>query len=390
MDVRYGTFNIQHSTFNIPRNPMSDDLSIQGTLAETTVPDLFRSLVRSSETAIVSLDAIGRTDAVYFKDGKVIFASSSDPDMGLGEILLRTGELDLKQYNHAMERLVVSRRMGALLVELGYLQPDELMRAAEHQASAIVLNAMSYRTGSYTIEFTSSFPDEIVALPLATERLLLDGVHRIEYWSLVTRGLGRMTRMFEQTPGADTRGYSIELNDDEAHVLTLLAQPGTVEDLCGRSYLPNFITCRTLWALLTVDLIRDAESGAVDERRGAEESEYELAALVERYNTAFQKLYALMFQKIGDHAYDFIDRVVLRVSPETMPYLSGMNLVVNEARVDFDQLLNNLIASGSEDHDGVVHTVLNELLYGWLVEVREFGPEMENEVTRVAKSLGKR
>jgi hypothetical protein len=382
------TFNIQHLTFLVSRMS-ADDLSIQGTLAETTVPDLFRSLVRSSETAYVSLDAIGRTDAIYFKDGKIIFASSSDPDMGLGEILLRGGEIDLHQYSHAMERLVVSRRMGALLVELGYLQPDELMRAAERQASAIVLNAMSYRTGSYTIEFSGEFPEGTLTLPLQTERLLLDGVHRIEYWSLITRGIGRMTRMFEQTPGADTRSYSLELTDDEAHVLSLLGQPGTVEDVCGRSYLPNFVTCRTLWALLTVDLIRDAASEAVDERRGAEESEYELAALVEKYNSAFQKLFALMFQKIGDHAYDFIDRVVLHVSPETMPYLSGMNLVVNEARVDFDQLLNNLIASGSRDHESVVHAVLNELLYGWIIEVREFGPEMENEVTKVAKTVGR-
>ena len=97
-----------------------------------------------------------------------------------------------------------------------------------------------------------------------------------------------------------------------------------------------------------------------------------------------------MFQKIGDHAYDFIDRVAIHLSPETMPYLSGMNLVANEARVDFDQLLNNLIASGSRDHQSVVHNVINELLYGWIVEVREFGPEMENEVARVAKALGKR
>src|SRR5205085_1972387 len=45
---------------------MSDDLSIQGTLAETTVPDLFRSLVMSGETGIVSLEAIGRNDTIYF------------------------------------------------------------------------------------------------------------------------------------------------------------------------------------------------------------------------------------------------------------------------------------------------------------------------------------
>jgi len=43
---------------------MSEELSIQGTLAETTVPDLFRSLIRSSETAIVSLEGLGRTDVI--------------------------------------------------------------------------------------------------------------------------------------------------------------------------------------------------------------------------------------------------------------------------------------------------------------------------------------
>ena len=366
---------------------MSEGLSIQGTLAETTVPDLFRSLLRSSETGVVSLDAIGRTDAIYFNEGKIIFASSSDPDMGLGEILLRNGEVNLQQYDQAMERLVVSRRIGALLIELGYLQPDELIRSVERQTSAIVLNAMSYRTGSYTIEFTSEFPDEIIALPLMTERLILDGVHHIEYWSLITRGLGRLTRLLEQVPGADTRSYSLELNDEESHVLSLLTQPGTIEEVCAHSYLSNFATCRTLWGLLSVNLIQDAESAAVDERRAADETEYELAGLVERYNEAFQKIFSLVFQKIGDHIYDFMDRVLLHVSPETLPYLSGMNMV-NEARVDFDQLLTNLVSSGSADHATVVHNVLDELLTGWLYEVKsEFGVDVENEVIRVARKV---
>src|SRR5512141_2622928 len=100
---------------------MSDDLSIQGALAETTVPDLFRSLVRSAETAVVSLDTAGRNDVIYFSDGRIIYASSTDPDLGLGEILLRNGEINLQQYNNAMERIVVARRMGAVLVELGYI-----------------------------------------------------------------------------------------------------------------------------------------------------------------------------------------------------------------------------------------------------------------------------
>jgi hypothetical protein len=308
--------------------------------------------------------------------------------MGLAETLLRMGELNIQQYNTAMERLVVARRIGALLCELGYLKPDELTRAAERQASAIVLDAMSYRTGAYTIEFTSEFPEGIIMLPLATERLILDGVRRIEYWSLITRGVGRPDRVLEQVPGADTRTFQLELTDDESHVLNLFADPQSVEDLCARSYLSNFQTFRTVWGLLAVNLIQDAEVAVVDEKRAAVETEYELEALVEKYNTVFQSVFGLVFRKIGDHVYDFMDRVVLHISPETMPYLSGTSFV-NEGRIDFDQLLNNLYASGSSNHGRVVQAVLNELLYGWVYEVKaEFsGQPLESEVIRLAESV---
>ena len=369
---------------------MSDDgLRIQGTLAETTVPDLFRSLLRSGETGIVSLEAIGRNDVIYFIDGKITFASSSDPDMGLGEVLLRGGELSLHQYNHAIDRLVVARRLGALLCELGYLQPEELMRAVERQACAIVLNTVGYRTGSYTIEFTSEseFPPDIVALSLNTERLILDGVQTIEFWSLITRGLGRLERVLQHVPGADTRAYSLELTDEESHVFSLLAEPGTVEDICSRSYLSNFSTCRTLWALLSVNLVAEAEGSAISEQRAAAETEYELEGLVERYNRMYEVIFRLVFQRIGDSIYDFMDRVIIHLSGETTPYLSGMNLV-NDARVDFDQLLNNVIASGSGDHPALIQKILDELLYGWICEIKaEFGPEMGAEVVTMTKML---
>ena len=64
---------------------MSEELSIHGVIAETTVPDLFRSIIRSSETAQVQLEGVDRTDTIYFNEGRIVFASSSDPDMGLDQ-----------------------------------------------------------------------------------------------------------------------------------------------------------------------------------------------------------------------------------------------------------------------------------------------------------------
>ena len=364
---------------------MSDDLSIQGTLAETTVPDLFRSLIRSSETAIVALEAGPRTDTIYVNEGKIVFASSTDPDMGLAEVLLASGELTLDQYNSANERVTTPRRMGALLCDLGYIKPEELIRSIERQASAIVLNAVRFRSGNYTIEFSSQFPDDILTRPLSTERLILDGVKGIEFWSLVSRGIGRVSRVLEPTK---SMSYALELEEEESHVLNLFDEAAKISDICARSYLPNFATCRTIWGLMSVNLLQDAESEALTEKRAAVESEYELEGLVERYNGAYQAIYGIVFQKIGDHVYDFMDRVVLHLSPETLPYLSGMNFI-NEGRVDFDQLFNNMIASGSTDHTPIVHNVLNELLYGWILEVKsEFGgTSLERDIVALVNTL---
>lgn len=367
---------------------MSDELSIQGAIGETTVPDLFRSLIRSSETAIVTLEAGPRRDAIYVNEGKIIFASSNDPDMGLAEVLLRSGEINLQQFSAAMERMVTPRRMGPLLVELGYIKPEELIRSIERQASTIVLNSMRYRTGSYTIEFTATFPEDMLTLTLSTERLMLDGISGIEFWSLITRGIARFDRVLEQVRSADARSYTLELTEEESHVLNLFSEPATVDDICARSYLSNFATCRTIWGLMSVNLLQDAETDVVTEKRAAEESEYELEDLVERYNTAYQAIFGVVLEKIGDHVYDFMDRVVLHLSPETVPYLSGMTFI-NEGRIDFDQLFNNLIKSGSQNHTAVVHNVLNELLYGWILEIKsEFGgTSLEREVVALVNNL---
>ncbi|HVT04833.1 MAG TPA: DUF4388 domain-containing protein [Thermoanaerobaculia bacterium] len=366
---------------------MSDDLSIQGTLAETTVPDLFRSLLRTGETGIVSLEASGRHDNVYIREGKIIFATTSDSDLGLAEVLLQSGDLNLHQYITAVEDVTTQKRLGSVLCERGYLKPEELVRAMERQVAIIVMDALGFRTGSYTIDFGSDFPNEILSLSIHTERLVLDGVTKIEQWSLIERGAGRMTRLLRQTPGSDTRAYHLDLTEEENHIYGLLQEPQTLESVCERSYLSNFNACRMAWALLAVNLIDDAEQSDIRYQRAAVESEFELEAEVERYNSTFQRIFGLLFQEIGDHSYDFVDRVVLQLSPEVLPYLSGINLL-NEGRVDFDQLQTNIISSGASDHARVADSVMNDLLYSWILEIKkEFKGRLEGEMAIILEGL---
>ena len=315
---------------------MADELSIQGTLTDTTVPDLVRSMIRSGETAVLILERNDRIDRLYLLDGQIVFATSSDPDFGVAEVLLRTGDINLENYRNLIENVGSSKRIGAALCELGYLQPDELLTAYERQVSLIVMQTLGFRDGEYTIDFTGDFGPEVMTLPLKTERLIMDGMTSIQHWSLIQRGLGDLDRMLKQSSRADARIFRMELSEDESHVFSMLAEPLPVSTIVQRSYLSNFVTCRTIWALQAVDLIEEAESTQVNERRAAVENAIEVESNVEKYNSVFQSLFRLVFQRIGDYTWDFVDRVVQHLSPSILPMLTGISLV-NEGRIDFDQ-----------------------------------------------------
>ncbi|MBI2213325.1 MAG: DUF4388 domain-containing protein [Acidobacteria bacterium] len=363
---------------------MSEELTIQGSLSETTVPDLFRTVIRSRETAAVSIASESRQDSYYFLEGRLAYASSSSRDLGLADVLLTAGEISIAQYETAIGRAGVSRRIADVLVETGALGIEDLPRAYELQITRIVNDAISLGDGDYTIEFISDFPSELTVVALESDKLILSAIGAVDRWSLVERGISSLERVVRQAEGADARAFALELSEGENQVFGLLSEPMTISAACERSYLPNFIVCRTIWALLVAGLVDDVRESTDEsgwERRELIATEYELEGEVERYNTVFQSFFATVFQRIGDYAYDFVDRVVTRVSATNLKYLAGMSMV-NEGRIDVDQLLTNLGPTSAHEKRQIVQDMMNEMFYGWVLELRtEFGDQFDAVIT---------
>jgi hypothetical protein len=52
----------------------SEELSIRGSLSESSLPELLASISRSRETGILNFHDAGRWKAIYFKEGRIIYA----------------------------------------------------------------------------------------------------------------------------------------------------------------------------------------------------------------------------------------------------------------------------------------------------------------------------
>jgi hypothetical protein len=174
-----------------------------GSLGALTVAEVVQFVFASLKTGVLLLSfgaeaeraAPGhperlRRKSVYFRDGQVVFASSSDRADRLGPVLERAGlvgEGDLARCS----RLVQSGRpLGQVLVDEGLLSPGQLYEGMRLQVKEILLGAFVETAGTFAFLEGPSEEATSVKLQERTRELLLEGMKRVEQAERLAAGLG--------------------------------------------------------------------------------------------------------------------------------------------------------------------------------------------------------
>ena len=362
-----------------------EELSIRGSLAESSLHELLASISRSRETGTLNFHDMGRWKAVYFKDGKIIFATSNLPDDRLGEYLIKRGKITVRQFLEGSKLVRPGKRFGAVMVEQNILSPDELIPAIQGHVEEIVYGLFDWVRGEYEFVMKELSAQGPITLQLNTEDVILEGIRRINDFSRIYAGLGSIDRVLRMSENADNITYRLELDSDEAQILSLVNGTMDLEQVLSLSFLSNFETLRILYGLVAVGVLERGSEGA-EGGTFTVAQEYELEEIVEHYNRNFDTLSTYLKEKLGDGAGEFADGIVGEVSKQCAPLFEGIDLST-AARVDFDQLLANL---GDRPHDAkrtVLVDGLNELTYGLLLGIgRQFGKEEQERISAVLQA----
>ena len=113
------------------------------------------------------------------------FSSPSKPIGGFmeaAEAERRRREMGWTVMEDAGRGMTPGKRFGTVLVEMGYLEPKELVRGVVEQTKDIILLAFHWTTGDYRLD-PGPAPGEAITLDMSTPQLILDGISQIEAWS---------------------------------------------------------------------------------------------------------------------------------------------------------------------------------------------------------------
>ena len=146
------------------------------------VSDVAMLLAKMFATEATGRVAFQRTEVetvVMFDQGRPVFASSSDPADRMGGLLVREGKITAAQYERCQTVAAESgRRMGEILVDLGYLKRRELLPAVRRHVEDIVYSLFGWDRGSYQITLDEQPSAERIRLSRHPASLILEGIRR--------------------------------------------------------------------------------------------------------------------------------------------------------------------------------------------------------------------
>jgi len=305
---------------------------IGGDLAERDMPLLMGRAFTEGTTGRLRIRNGTTEKSIYFEAGLPVMAASEDPADRMLAMLVREGFLDARQNEEAVRVVdATGRKVGAVLVDLGYLRSDELLPSVRRHYESIILSLFSWEVGRWHMEPQVTAGPDRTRLLRHPAALVREGMDRGYSPEKVSARLGVDRKVFlldNSTSAADITSQAVT-ERSEVRVTMLFDGVRSLEDVAratGQSELmvqKIALTLSCFGALRPVDSDGNSRGGG---RVGLRDLGIDRERLQARYALACESDY---FRILGvDRSADALDirRAHARLRKETEPEHVGPEL----------------------------------------------------------------
>jgi tetratricopeptide (TPR) repeat protein len=230
---------------------------MKGSVAEGLLPTVLRDLYVGRRSGFLHFNKGDERRSVYFEKGNIVHADTNVREERLGETLVGQGlltEADLKRASGFMLR--DRKRLGAVLVELGILDPNQLEDALAVHVREILLKVLLWSEGSYEFEAKDEGGLEPgLALKLSTGEIILEAVRRIQDPDVIRYALGDIDRVLGLSSDPLLRFQKITLSPADGYILSRIDGTLSAREVIQVIPMASEDAMRALFGLLCTGVI---------------------------------------------------------------------------------------------------------------------------------------
>jgi len=319
---------------------------MRGALGAATFPHLLRVLVRGRKSGQLRLQRGRVVKTVSLAEGRFVFATSTEADDRLGELLLRKGLIGYRVLQESVHAIKEGKRQGAHLVESGALSKQDLVEGVIEHTQQILFSLFQWEEGEYAFLEEEHSSPEVIVLRRPPGDLIREGIRGIQKWSRIRAAVGPLSQRY--TLSAESSGLmsALSLQNEEVALVAGLDGVMSVEELCANHRSADFLICRMVWGLWAAGLLDRVPQDVAPAEESSDKTEPHLGASLEEEIEHFNRLHRFLFQQVSEdlreEALDFFERAFQAVCAEYETLYQGV-AIDGGGELDAEVLARNIM-----------------------------------------------
>ena len=240
-------------------------MALKGNLRDFNTIQLLNLVNLARKTGKLTLDGKDQNALLFFKDGRLIHASTNLEEGHLGVMLYKAGKLTAEQVRSAVKRGNSDRIIGKYLMETRMVSRNDIVEGVKDYMLKIVYDLFSWDDGSFAFEQNLLPNRDRITLPLNLDNVILEGSRILEQDKHLQDELPDLSSIALKITDKPLR--DIKLTQDDWRVISHIHPRNTVKQIAQNNNMDEFQIRKIVYGMLQAGIVEIIRPEGMEPRR---------------------------------------------------------------------------------------------------------------------------
>jgi hypothetical protein len=233
-------------------------MALKGNLRDFSTTQLLNLINLARKTGLLVVESKTGMAQVFFKEGKLIYATYGGQDGRLASMLVRAGKLTDAQALKINEQPEArnDRELGLLLIQAGHLSQNDIVASVKAFVLDVVYRLFSWTDGTFRFEPSQLPPDDrVIQVRVDLENVIMEGSRRIKEIERLREELPDLDVALRFTDRPDARLRNINLSVEEWRVVSFINPKNSMRQIAQANNMSDFQIRKIIYGMLQAGLV---------------------------------------------------------------------------------------------------------------------------------------
>ncbi len=241
-------------------------MALKGNLKDFSTTQLLNLVNLAHKTGKLALDANEQSVLLYFKEGRLIHASTGINEGHLAAMLFKVGKLTQEQINTLNSQGASSdRMMGKYLMDAKMVSRDDIVQGVKDYMLQIVYDLFTWIDGTFHFEQDVLPTKDRITVPLNLDNVILEGSRRIQEADRLQDELPDLTTIALKITDKPLR--DVKLTQDDWRVISHIHPRNSVKQIAQNNNMDEFQIRKIVYGMLQAGIVELTRPEGMETRK---------------------------------------------------------------------------------------------------------------------------